>query len=85
MHTTYVCNVYNIFITEGVDYDFSKEQNVTIPANETTIKFNITILDDDVCENETFKVEIEPTDHFIKTNFTHIATVTIIDDEKCCE
>ena len=47
-------------ITGGDDYE-SGEFNVTIPAGEIIVSFNVTIIEDDMFEiNETFSLTIDP-------------------------
>ena len=77
--------MYNIlFITGRVDYE-KGPYNVTIPANENTIKHKIKIFDDKVCEtDETFKVQINispPFRHVFIIGSIHMTTVTIKDND----
>ena len=73
------------FITGGDDYESGKF-NVTIPAGEITVSFNVTIIEDDVFEiNETFSLIIDPSSSVScaveEDPVDCITVVTIVDND----
>ena len=73
-----------MFIGGGVDY-VSEPYNVIFYAGETDITLNISIIDDDILENdESFNVTVNPTllpiDVIIANNIGY-STVNIVDND----
>ena len=67
----------------GDDFE-SGPFNITIPAGESQVSFNISIIDDDVFEgNESFSVTIDPSSlpSRIILFSTCLLNVTIVDDD----
>ena len=76
-----ICILY-CFIGGGVDY-VSESYNVTFHAGETDVTLNISIIDDDILENdENFIVTVTliPINVVIASN-TGYSTVTIMDND----
>ena len=74
-----------MYIGDGDDY-VSGPYNVTIPAGQTIVSFDISIIDDNVYEQrEQFDVNIEQMSPlsgvYIGSSYT--ATVVIADDSDC--
>ena len=74
----------NVFIGRGIDYG-SEPYNVIFHAGETDVTLNISIIDDDILENdENFNVTVNPIllpiDVIIASN-TGYSTVTILDND----
>ena len=66
-----------------MDYD-SGPYNILFSAGQTSVKFNVSIIDNDLLEdNETFNLTIIPSSLPSKVNTSNPAqvTVTIVDDE----
>ena len=74
---------YNFFITGGDDYE-SGPFSITIPAEETSVLFNIHITDNDIFEmNEKFTLAIDPSSlpNRVYEQPNCMLTVTIVDDD----
>ena len=72
-------------IGNGDDY-VSGPYNVTIPAGQTTVSFDASIIDDNIYEqSEQFEVRIEQvsTLNGVHIGSSYIATVVIADDSDC--
>ena len=70
-------------IIEGDDYE-PGPFNVTIPAGETSVPFNISIIDDNVFErNETFNISVDssslPSRVLVQPDC--VLMITIVDDD----
>ena len=84
--TYYVQHVDSSFRTEDADYD-PGPYKVIFPAEQTTIEFNVSIIDDNVLENdEQFNLMIDggalPDD--IMLGDPHTTVVTIVNDDGKC-
>ena len=74
-----MCNVYDVIIGGGVDYN-SGPYNVTFPPGSTTVSFDIVINDDGIFENyEVFNISIISITNGHIVDTPTVATVTIID------
>jgi len=72
-----------IIATENVDYTYSGQFNVTVPAGETQVVFNISIINDSKNEGaENFTVIISSTNLHPNVSIGSVsnATVSIVDD-----
>ena len=71
--------------TDPLDYLFNRRFFITIPAGETRVPFNVTLLDDDMSEgNENFELVIVIPGSAvagIARGRLHRAMITIVDDD----
>ena len=77
--------MYIYIITGGSDYE-SGPFNVIIPAGETSVPLNISIIDDNIFEaNESFNISIDSSSLscgvYIPPDRMYTLMVTIIDDD----
>ena len=69
------------FVAEDVDYDFGL-YNITFLAGETRATFNVTVIDDNIFEdNEKFILNIKPLSNIVTVGEPSRATVTIVDND----
>ena len=76
---------FAINIGNGDDY-VSGPYNVTIPAGQTTVSFDVSIIDDNIYEqSEQFEVRIKQISTLSRVHIgsSYIATVVIADDSDC--
>ena len=71
-------------ITEGDDYEF-ETSDVTIPAGNISVSFNISIIDDNIFEaNESFNMTIDSSSlphRFLVQSVDCMVIMTIFDDD----
>ena len=79
---TNINNILNRLVTlDGSDYGPGGPYNITIPAGQTNISFDISIIDDHVLEeNKVFELIIIPPT-IIELGGPNRTTVTIVDDD----
>ena len=64
-----------------MDYDF-EHTSVTFPPGVTIVRFNVTIIDDDVSEaNEYLMLQINDLPFGVMFGFPHYSLITILDDD----
>ena len=77
--------LYYTYVGDGDDY-VSGPYNVTIPAGQTTVSFDVSIIDDNIYEqSEQFEVLIEQISTLggVHIGSSYVATVVIADDSDC--
>ena len=77
--------LYCTYIGDGYDY-VSGPYSVTILAGQTTVSFDVSIIDDNIYEErEQFDVHIEQISTLsgVHIGSSYIATVVIADDSDC--
>ena len=72
-----------MYITGGEDYE-PGPFNVTIPAGEITVSFNISVINDNIFEgNESFNIDVDPSSlpSGVLVQPHSMLMITIVDDD----